>query len=149
MNNAAPPGVAAAMSAFCHHSEAAVNAPQAQPKSGPMPTMLPKSHTRLPTSKSEANSGSTARAGRETPTNVTRRSIASISCRASLSLLSDSLTFLWTSESLSVPNVLISSPEPLKIVPEAVHGRLDGVIEVFVNLLRKPTACLLPVEFHA
>ena len=80
------------------------------------------------------------------PTNVTRRSIASMFRRASLSSLSDFSTALWTSESLSVPSVLHPLAEPLKIAPKAVHGFLDGVIEVLRNPLRHDLSNLLSVQ---
>ena len=38
--------------------------------------------------------------------------------------------------------------EPLKIAPEAVYGLLNGIIEVFVNLLRKFLNDSLSIERH-
>lgn len=121
--SAAAPRPPIAISSLCHHSEAAVNEVHIQPKSGPMPTMLPKPHTRPPTRMSAANSGSTARIIREAPTNVARRSISSnfwqtwlslrlITSTFLLSVLTVSSTSLRTSESLSAPSVPISSRKP-------------------------------------
>lgn len=142
MNNAAPPSVAAAIRPFAHHAEVAENEAHAQPKSGPMPNMLPRPHTSPPTNRSEANSGSTARASREMPTKVTRRSIASIFRRASLSSLSDSST---AREPLN-PECAHLLAEPLKIAPETVHELLDDVIEVLRDPPRHDPSNLLSVQ---